>query len=445
MASRAIWPPVVLARRQMAAVAVKKAEQSSLSSKLEVSKLPSGLTVASMDSPSLGITSLGVLVRSGSEQENNSDVLGASHAIRANVGQATENATGFSIVRSIQQTGGRLNVCATRQYTLYSLQLPRHLVGDGIDHFFEAVSCPAFKTWEQGDTVNKKMTLELGMVDRPTRAVELLHKAAYRTGLGNSLYSPDYMVGKHKSATLKEFHNKTHTLQRSVLIGHGLDHLTLNRFAQQLQLESGEGPSVTSKYVGGEQRHDCGGSQAFVAIAAESAPSSNVQEALASTLLKIVLGCGPCTLRGHGVGQLQKAVNEVTGNKAVSGINYTYSNSSLTGAFIASDAANAGLVIDAVVNKMRNVTMTDSELKAAKKALEIQIDDNLSNPATLMESIGSHLAFGSEPNTTSSGMKNLIAAISVSDVQAAAKKLSTGKLSMGACGNLGTVPYLDSL
>ena len=29
--------------------------------------------------------------------------------------------------------------------------------------------------------------------------------------------------------------------------------------------------------------------------------------------------------------------------------------------------------------------------------------------------------------------------------QAAAKKLSSAKLSMGACGNLSTVPFLDSL
>jgi hypothetical protein len=39
----------------------------------------------------------------------------------------------------------------------------------------------------------------------------------------------------------------------------------------------------------------------------------------------------------------------------------------------------------------------------------------------------------------------LIAGITTADVQAAAKKLSSAKLSMGACGNLSAVPYLDSL
>ena len=34
---------------------------------------------------------------------------------------------------------------------------------------------------------------------------------------------------------------------------------------------------------------------------------------------------------------------------------------------------------------------------------------------------------------------------SCNNFQAAAKKLSSAKLSMGACGNLSAVPYLDSL
>lgn len=44
-----------------------------------------------------------------------------------------------------------------------------------------------------------------------------------------------------------------------------------------------------------------------------------------------------------------------------------------------------------------------------------------------------------------SKLPELINGVSVADVQAAAKKLSSSKLAMGATGNLSTVPYLDSL
>ena len=42
-------------------------------------------------------------------------------------------------------------------------------------------------------------------------------------------------------------------------------------------------------------------------------------------------------------------------------------------------------------------------------------------------------------------LPELIAGLTTADVQAAAKKLSSATFSMGAVGNLSTVPYLDSL
>ena len=39
----------------------------------------------------------------------------------------------------------------------------------------------------------------------------------------------------------------------------------------------------------------------------------------------------------------------------------------------------------------------------------------------------------------------LVNGITVADVQAAAKRLASAKLAMGATGNLSTTPYLDAL
>jgi predicted Zn-dependent peptidase len=143
--------------------------------------LPSGLKVASVDSDATAISTVGLLVKSGPSYESY-DILGASHAIRLNVGMATRNATAFGIVRSVQQAGGSIDVLGSREYTLYSMSLPRHLMVDNFDFLHEAVTAPAFKPWEQRDNVHKRMALEVASVDGPTKAVELLHKAAYRFG-----------------------------------------------------------------------------------------------------------------------------------------------------------------------------------------------------------------------------------------------------------------------
>jgi hypothetical protein len=51
-------------------------------------------------------------------------------------------------------------------------------------------------------------------MDMPTFAIEALHKAAYRHGLGNPLYAPEYMIAQHDSDMMQAFHGKTHTLTR---------------------------------------------------------------------------------------------------------------------------------------------------------------------------------------------------------------------------------------
>ncbi len=126
-------------------------------------------------------------------------------------------------------------------------------------------------------------------------------------------------------------------------------------------------------------RHENGGRQAVVLLAAETSGLANPREAVACRLLQKILGkksiernfcdlqnakCvasklkknsinalsgdGPRVPYGNGVGQLQKAVNAKVGsdvNFAVSAINYGYVDSGLIGAFIVADAASAGKVI----------------------------------------------------------------------------------------------------
>ena len=92
---------------------------------LQASLLPSGLRVSSLDSDSAAISTIGVLVKSGSSIESY-DNLGASHAIRLSAGCiSSKNATNYGIVKNIQQVGGHVNVIGTREYLLYSLTVPR--------------------------------------------------------------------------------------------------------------------------------------------------------------------------------------------------------------------------------------------------------------------------------------------------------------------------------
>jgi predicted Zn-dependent peptidase len=61
------------------------------------------------------------------------------------------------------------------------------------------------------------------------------------------------------------------------------------------------------------------------------------------------------------------------------------------------------------------------------------------------ELLAAYALSGSGGIMSEKALLDSISQITVADVQAVAKKLANGKLSMAAVGNLGTVPYLDTL
>lgn len=82
----------------------------------------------------------------------------------------------------------------------------------------------------------------------------MLHNAAFRTGLGNSLFIPKIQIGKISSETLQHYVNSNFLSGRGAVVGLGISHAELEKFAQGLELQTGEGSSSASPYKGGELR-----------------------------------------------------------------------------------------------------------------------------------------------------------------------------------------------
>lgn len=325
--------------------------------------------------------------------------------------------------------------------------MTRDKVDFAIDYFLDAIATPSFKPWELSDN-SYRLAMEISELSNEAKASELLHQAAYRSGLGNSLYSPVHMIGKHKPAIVESFFKKHVAANRAVLVGIGIDHKVLHKYGDILKLEKGSGSGAPAKYFGGELRQNSGGRQAVITLAAETSGLGNVREAVACRLLQKIMGTIPSVPYGNGTGQLQKALNAKVGgdaSSAVSAINYSYADSGLFGAFIVSDAASAGKVVETVAAALRSATVSEGELNAAKKALTLELNEENLKFSSLVEDIGTTgLLRGGHPLTDSEKL-DLVAQATLADVQAAAKKLAGGKLSMSAVGNLGTVPYLDAL
>jgi len=442
MASRLAKTPFLQAKRQFAAqaaVAAKQSELGSASDQVQTSKTGNGLTVVSCNTGS-SLTTIGVLVKAGSRYETY-DALGASHALKNSVGLATKSHTAFGVTRNVQQMGTQIAVKNGREYLIFSSQVLTSKADAVCDYLLDAVANPAFKPWEVPD-VTRRVGIDIAEIDPAVRAGELLHKAAYREGLGNSIYSPAHKVGKHGPNALGAFHQKHFTSERACVFAvGGVEHNHLVKVAETLDLGKGAGPGASAaKYFGGEQRLDTAGNLAYISLAGDCT-GSNIKEMIAGDILQKILGVGPRFKYGVGAGQLQKAV----GAAKVTSINHGYTDACLIGAAIKCDAASAGEVVSKVAAALRSVSVTDAEVQAAKKALSLELSEHMLNQNMRAEIVAYCASHGFADFMTEKGLLDAVSQATVADVQAVAKKLSNGKFSMGAVGNLGTVPYLETL
>jgi len=448
MASRIVKSPVVqqTAKRQFAAqAAVAKVPEPAVAKAepLKMTTLKNGLTVASIENHG-PITTLGIVVKSGSRNETYENQ-GVSHALRAAAGLATKNNTAFGMTKNLQQVGASLVCTQGREHTMYTIQTTRDQTDVAIDYLVDIVSNQMFKPWELAANV-PRMKLDLASLSPATVTSELLHAAAFRSGLGNSLYAGSHTVGSHKTDALRQFVAKTFTAGRAAVVGIGIPHATLTKYADMVTLEGGAGAAgAASKYAGGEIRQETGGNIAYVALAGDASGAVNVKDAVANLLLQRVLGGGVHIKRGNGMGKLGLAASGVTAAPhAVSAIGQMYSDAGLLGAMIIADAASAGKVVEAVAATIRTATVTDEEVAAAKKNLLTDIYSIYENSANRAEDIGAQILLAGDV-VPEDKIPDLLAGVSTADVQAAAKKLASAKLSLAATGNLSTVPYLDSL
>merc|ERR1719187_3012822 len=185
MASRIVRNPVVqtAAKRQMSQVAVAKPAEAAVSKPegLKMTKLKNGLTVASIETHG-PVATLGIVVKCGPRNETYQNA-GVSHTIRIAAGLGTKHFTPFGITKNLQQMGASLVVTQGRETTTYTVQATRDQVDLAMEYLAEVVGSQMFKPWELGDSW-PRMKVELGLVPPATLATELLHQAAFRTGLG---------------------------------------------------------------------------------------------------------------------------------------------------------------------------------------------------------------------------------------------------------------------
>lgn len=342
--------------------------------------------------------------------------MGASHIIRVASGLTTKHATQFGITRNIQQIGGSLSVTSDREILAYTVEVTRDHLEEALQFLEKSVTGQVFKPWEIEDN-NIRVKIDLANVSDQVRAVELLHRGAFRTGLGNSIFCQKHKIGKLSSETLQHFYESNFTSNRGAVSGVNVDHQLLVGFAQSLQIATGEGARNENKYHGGSDiRKEKGGRAASIAVATSGGSWSSLKEGVAFNVLQRAAGTSPNTKRGQSAGILVKNIQSVAPNSAASTLNACYSDNGLFGFIVSGPAKEAGKAAEAGVKALKSATLSDEDVARGKAQLKSELAFIYETDACLVQALAGQSAHFGAPLTLKAAIE-AVDAVQAADVK----------------------------
>uniref|UniRef100_A0ACB8FKS3 Uncharacterized protein n=1 Tax=Sphaerodactylus townsendi TaxID=933632 RepID=A0ACB8FKS3_9SAUR len=113
---------------------------------LEITKLPNGLIIASLENYS-PVSRIGVFIKAGSRYETTAN-LGITHLLRLSSNLTTKGASAFRITRGIEAVGSNLSVASTRENMVYSVECLCDYVDTIMEYLINVTTAPEFRRWE---------------------------------------------------------------------------------------------------------------------------------------------------------------------------------------------------------------------------------------------------------------------------------------------------------
>lgn len=435
-------------RRGFSAQAMSKQQQPA-SQDIHVTKQANGCVIASLENYS-PVSRLAVYMNAGPRNEK-VDEIGMCHLLRNAANFTTQGASAFGIVKNMQQMGANFTCSTTREHMVYKLECTRDKVEKAVKFMADAACKPVFFPWEISDSSPKfHLDLALYAADPQAQLSEALHKAAFRDGLGRSLYMPSHKIGKFTSEMAADYFLRNYTGANMAIVGIGIDHETLNHYASSFRFENNSKTSLGgSGYHGGEVRVEGPGPLVHAAVVTEGASWEN-EDSLPLTILHHVMGTGPYIKYSSNTAtsRVGKAAASATSNPvAASCIMAGYSDTGLFGFQVTSTPEDSDKALRAVMTAFADATkgsISDKDVATAKAQIKSAYLMWTENGSNLLEDLGTQAACAGSVPPVEDIIKQLDA-VTAADVNKVAKKVINGKPSMAVVGDGSRTPYLDQL
>lgn len=415
---------------------------------VQISTLDNGIKVASLDNGG-GVSRVVVAVKGGSRFES-PEQLGLSHIIKNAAFLTNGGRTQLRTVRETQQSGGSLECSSSREFLSRSATFLRATLPEVMENIAPGITSPQFNDWEM-DQVLDQCQGDIANVDSTGLNLEHLHKAAFRNGLGNSVYCSDQKLNSYSTEVMAEYVNRLNVGRSVTVVGTDVDHDSLVRYSNDLLggLPTGE-PSISTpqQYHSGESHVDTSTGLTYASLvgAGASLSGSNLP---AFAVLQRILGYGTSIKWGSNSvsSRLNQAVAAATSVPfLLSSLNISYSDAGLFGMHAVAAPANIGAVLKAAVDEVGKVSNGDvsaEEVERAKNQVKATILMLSEGADEVIDDLIKQIAF-TGGYVTPTEIIQKIDDVSADQVVDISKQLF-GKSTLAVTGDTAHAPYLDEI
>lgn len=395
---------------------------------VEISKLPSGLTVVTDTMPHLETAALGVWTGVGGRDEN-ADEHGISHLLEHMAFKGTATRSSREIVEEIEAVGGDLNAATSTETTAYYARVLKADVPLALDVLSDILANPAFVP-DELEREKSVIVQEIGAAqDTPDDVVfEHLNELCYPDQpMGRSLLGTAKTLKTFDADKLRQYLQTHYRGPEMVVAASGaVEHARVvdeaaRRFANFPQHE-GPKPQGAQFGKGGSRVVHRELEQAHLTLALEGVPQAD------PSLFSLQVFSN--TLGG---GMSSRLFQEVREQRGLCYSIYTFhaphSDTGFFGLYTGTDPADAPEMMDVIVDVITDAveTLTDAEIARAKAQMKAGLLMALESCSARAEQLARHILAYGRPLT----VEELVAridAVSVESTRDAARAL----LSRGA-------------
>ena len=411
---------------------------------VEVTRLASGLTVATETMPHLETASVGVWVGAGSRSERAQEH-GISHLLEHMAFKGTKTRTARRIAEEIEAVGGEINAATSVENTNFYARILADDMALAVDILADILTESSFDP-EELEREAHVVLQEIGAADdMPEDLVfDLLQETAFPDQpIGRPILGTPETVTSFDSAALRTYLDRHYRTEQMVVAAAGkVDHAEVVRLAEErfARLPTGAAPEVeTAVYRGGEVREVRDITEAQVTLAFEGRPYASPDHH-AAQVLATVLGGGMSS-------RLFQEIREDLGLcYSISAFHWGYRETGLFGIHAATGEDDLARMMPAIADSIARtiVTVTEEEIGRAKAQMRASLLMSLESPATRASQIARQILVWGRPLATADTLAK-IEAVDSAAIGRVIRRVTASAPTVSAIGPIGELERMGGV